>query len=89
MVCALPWKTCNCPWFNYKHINDDDSPNNVRGSTRREADEGDGEHKSFSGYIPESKAYARKVEPNDVKWRRNTPSEVLPPELGRHATFVY
>ena len=24
MVCAAPWKTCNCPWFNYQHIDDDD-----------------------------------------------------------------
>lgn len=24
MVCALPWKTCNCPWFDYSHIPDDD-----------------------------------------------------------------
>jgi ariadne-1 len=24
MVCAAPWKTCNCPWFNYQHIEDND-----------------------------------------------------------------
>ncbi|KAH9871781.1 hypothetical protein J1614_006038 [Plenodomus biglobosus] len=30
MVCAAPWKTCNCPWFNYQHIEDDDRPNDAR-----------------------------------------------------------
>lgn len=30
MVCALPWKTCNCPWFDYSHIPDDDRPNDMR-----------------------------------------------------------
>jgi hypothetical protein len=25
MFCAAPWKTCNCPWFNYQHIGDEDS----------------------------------------------------------------
>ncbi len=30
MVCAAPWKTCNCPWFNYSHINDDDRINDMR-----------------------------------------------------------
>ncbi|KAL6711204.1 hypothetical protein ACN47E_005735 [Coniothyrium glycines] len=24
MVCAAPWKTCSCPWFNYQHIPDED-----------------------------------------------------------------
>lgn len=23
MVCAAPWKTCSCPWFNYQHIPDE------------------------------------------------------------------
>lgn len=30
MVCAAPWKTCNCPWFNYQHIPDDDRLNDMR-----------------------------------------------------------
>ncbi|KAF2473165.1 uncharacterized protein BDR25DRAFT_129275 [Lindgomyces ingoldianus] len=30
MICALPWKTCNCPWFNYNHLNDDDRLNDMR-----------------------------------------------------------
>ncbi|KAF2852143.1 hypothetical protein T440DRAFT_420845 [Plenodomus tracheiphilus IPT5] len=30
MVCAAPWKTCNCPWFNYQHIEDDDRLNDAR-----------------------------------------------------------
>lgn len=30
MVCAAPWKTCNCPWFNYAHIDDDDRLNDMR-----------------------------------------------------------
>jgi ariadne-1 len=30
MVCALPWKTCNCPWFDYSHIPDDDRMNDTR-----------------------------------------------------------
>ncbi|KAF2024486.1 hypothetical protein EK21DRAFT_78632 [Setomelanomma holmii] len=30
MVCAAPWKTCNCPWFNYQHIEDNDRLNNMR-----------------------------------------------------------
>lgn len=30
MVCALPWKTCDCPWFNYAHIDDDDRLNDMR-----------------------------------------------------------
>jgi ariadne-1 len=30
MVCAAPWKTCNCPWFNYQHIEDNDRLNDMR-----------------------------------------------------------
>lgn len=30
MVCAAPWKTCSCPWFNYDHVEDTDRPE-VRG----------------------------------------------------------
>ncbi|KAF1365323.1 hypothetical protein EJ07DRAFT_95435, partial [Lizonia empirigonia] len=30
MVCALPWKTCNCPWFDYAHIPDDDRLDHMR-----------------------------------------------------------
>jgi ariadne-1 len=30
MVCALPWKTCNCPWFNYEHVEDPDRPSDMR-----------------------------------------------------------
>jgi ariadne-1 len=30
MVCAAPWKTCNCPWFNYNHIDDSDRLNDMR-----------------------------------------------------------
>lgn len=30
MVCAQPWKTCNCPWFNYQHLSDDDRLNDMR-----------------------------------------------------------
>lgn len=30
MVCAAPWKTCNCPWFNYQHIDDDDRLGDMR-----------------------------------------------------------
>ncbi|KAJ4378091.1 hypothetical protein N0V83_000923 [Neocucurbitaria cava] len=30
MVCAAPWKTCNCPWFNYQHIEDEDRLNDMR-----------------------------------------------------------
>ncbi|ORX97238.1 hypothetical protein BCR34DRAFT_497048 [Clohesyomyces aquaticus] len=30
MVCALPWKTCNCPWFNYSHLDDGDRLNDMR-----------------------------------------------------------
>jgi ariadne-1 len=40
MVCAAPWKTCNCPWFNYQHIEDNDRLNDMRVpySTRRQDD---------------------------------------------------
>lgn len=30
MVCAAPWKTCNCPWFNYAHLDEDDRLNDMR-----------------------------------------------------------
>lgn len=30
MVCAAPWKTCNCPWFDYQHIDDGDRVNDTR-----------------------------------------------------------
>jgi len=30
MVCAAPWKTCNCPWFSYSHLEDDDRLNDMR-----------------------------------------------------------
>jgi ariadne-1 len=30
MVCALPWKTCNCPWFDYQHIEDEDRLDGMR-----------------------------------------------------------
>lgn len=30
MVCAAPWKTCNCPWFNYQDIEDDNRLNDMR-----------------------------------------------------------
>ncbi|CAO2648070.1 Nn.00g089920.m01.CDS01 [Neocucurbitaria sp. VM-36] len=30
MVCAAPWKTCNCPWFNYQHIEDEDRLNDMQ-----------------------------------------------------------
>lgn len=30
MVCAAPWKTCNCPWFNYQHIPDEDRLNDMQ-----------------------------------------------------------
>jgi ariadne-1 len=40
MVCAAPWKTCNCPWFNYQHIEDNDRINDMRVpyTTRRQED---------------------------------------------------
>jgi ariadne-1 len=36
MVCAAPWKTCNCPWFNYQHIEDNDRLADMRVPYRRE-----------------------------------------------------
>ena len=30
MVCAAPWKTCNCPWFNYQHLDDEDRLNDMQ-----------------------------------------------------------
>lgn len=30
MVCAAPWKTCNCPWFSYEHLDDDNRLNDMR-----------------------------------------------------------
>ncbi|KAF1842146.1 uncharacterized protein K460DRAFT_345757 [Cucurbitaria berberidis CBS 394.84] len=30
MVCAAPWKTCNCPWFNYQLSEDEDRLNDMR-----------------------------------------------------------
>jgi ariadne-1 len=30
MVCAAPWKSCNCPWFNYQHIEDNERLNDMR-----------------------------------------------------------
>jgi ariadne-1 len=30
MVCAAPWKTCNCPWFNYQHMDEDDRLGDMR-----------------------------------------------------------
>lgn len=30
MVCAAPWKTCNCPWFNYQNLDEDDRLNDMR-----------------------------------------------------------
>ncbi|KAF2133493.1 hypothetical protein P153DRAFT_157884 [Dothidotthia symphoricarpi CBS 119687] len=38
MVCALPWKTCDCPWFNYQHIDDDDRLNDARVPQARQQD---------------------------------------------------
>lgn len=41
MVCAAPWKTCNCPWFNYQNIEDTDGLNDRNGipyTTRRHED---------------------------------------------------
>lgn len=29
MVCAAPWKTCNCPWFNYQ-LDEDDRLHDMR-----------------------------------------------------------
>lgn len=41
MVCAAPWKTCNCPWFDYQHLDDNDRLNNMQVpySTRRPGDD--------------------------------------------------
>ncbi|KAF2743100.1 hypothetical protein M011DRAFT_246368 [Sporormia fimetaria CBS 119925] len=36
MVCAAPWKTCNCPWFNYQHIEDEDRLDDMRIPQERE-----------------------------------------------------
>jgi hypothetical protein len=30
MVCAAPWKTCNCPWFSYEPVDDDNRLNDMR-----------------------------------------------------------
>ena len=30
MICAAPWKTCNCPWFNYNQLDEDDRLNDMR-----------------------------------------------------------
>ena len=30
MICAAPWKTCNCPWFNYARVDDDDRLHDMR-----------------------------------------------------------
>lgn len=30
MVCAAPWKSCNCPWFNYTGLDEDDRLNDMR-----------------------------------------------------------
>jgi hypothetical protein len=30
MICAAPWKTCNCPWFNYSHLDEGDRLNDMR-----------------------------------------------------------
>lgn len=30
MICAAPWKTCNCPWFNYNHLDDGDRLNDMQ-----------------------------------------------------------
>ncbi|KAF2016225.1 hypothetical protein BU24DRAFT_197075 [Aaosphaeria arxii CBS 175.79] len=30
MMCALPWKTCNCPWFTYQNLDDEDRLNDMR-----------------------------------------------------------
>ena len=30
MMCAAPWKTCNCPWFDYTHLDDNDRLNDMR-----------------------------------------------------------
>ncbi|OJD40283.1 ibr domain-containing protein [Diplodia corticola] len=30
MLCGARWKTCECPWFNYQHLDDDDRLQNMR-----------------------------------------------------------
>jgi len=30
MICAAPWKTCNCPWFNYNHLDENDRLNDMQ-----------------------------------------------------------
>lgn len=30
MLCGLKWKTCECPWFNYAHLDDDDRLQGMR-----------------------------------------------------------
>ncbi|KAF2200932.1 hypothetical protein GQ43DRAFT_372674 [Delitschia confertaspora ATCC 74209] len=30
MICAAPWKTCNCPWFNYANLDDNDRLTDMR-----------------------------------------------------------
>ncbi|KAF2872004.1 hypothetical protein BDV95DRAFT_31405 [Massariosphaeria phaeospora] len=30
MVCAAPWKSCDCPWFNYNHLDEGDRLNDMR-----------------------------------------------------------
>lgn len=30
MLCGSKWKTCECPWFNYAHLDDDDRLQNMR-----------------------------------------------------------
>ncbi|EOD50839.1 putative ibr domain-containing protein [Neofusicoccum parvum UCRNP2] len=30
MLCGLKWKTCECPWFNYAHLDDEDRLQNMR-----------------------------------------------------------
>ncbi|KAF2115927.1 hypothetical protein BDV96DRAFT_492449 [Lophiotrema nucula] len=37
MVCAAPWKTCNCPWFNYS-LEDENRLNDMRVPYRRGPD---------------------------------------------------
>jgi ariadne-1 len=29
-MCAAPWKTCNCPWFTYPHLDEDDRLTEMR-----------------------------------------------------------
>ncbi|KAL1622352.1 hypothetical protein SLS54_004916 [Diplodia seriata] len=30
MLCGARWKTCECPWFNYQHLDDEDRLQNMR-----------------------------------------------------------